>query len=485
MTLKLCVLLSIILFDFGISAQDRKSKKFAQSITVEDLNTHLSILASDSMEGRETGEKGQKLAALYIAEHFRKMGLSAPVPTENGKNSYFQKFQLEKGAWHQVYLRKPHDDNDRKVNLVDLLYYSSAETMGEEIIEVVYVENDKQNIRDLDLRNKYVLLNQPGWSGWQKDDNPFSEKGVAGFIVISDDSDQFKLALSRFSEYFSQSKVTFGFDNSGPKIIVTGDDIVGWIYDQNVSSLKLGEKAKAIFNADRLVEKFSSENVLGFLKGREKPDEVLVIAAHYDHIGIIDGEINNGADDDGSGTSAVLEIAEAFALASKKGNRPRRSILFMTVSGEEKGLLGSRYYTDHPIFPLANTVTNLNIDMIGRVDDKHVGKPNYIYLIGADKLSQELHDLAIEVNEETTKLDLDYTYNDENDPNRFYYRSDHYNFAKNDIPVIFYFNGTHADYHRPTDTIEKIHFEKMLNITKYVFYTAWEIANREDRVKLN
>lgn len=225
-----------------------------------------------------------------------------------------------------------------------------------------------------------------------------------------------------------------------------------------------------------------SENVLAFIKGSEKPDEIVVISAHLDHVGITDGEIYNGADDDGSGTVALLEIAQAFQNAVKAGVGPKRSILFLHVTGEEKGLLGSSYYTSNPIFPLANTVCDLNIDMIGRIDDRHKSDPNYVYLIGSDKLSTELHSLSEEVNEKYTKINLDYKYNDENDPNRFYYRSDHYNFAKNNVPVIFYFNGTHADYHRPTDTPDKINYNLLENRAKLVFHTAWEVANKETRI---
>ena len=199
-----------------------------------------------------------------------------------------------------------------------------------------------------------------------------------------------------------------------------------------------------------------SENVVAFIEGSEFPEEIVVISAHYDHLGISGDAIYYGADDNGSGTSAILEIAEAFQQAVLAGDGPKRSILFLHVTGEEKGLLGSKYYTNFPIFPLENTVTNLNIDMIGRVDEAHTNNPNFIYLIGSDKLSSELHLLSEKINERFTKLDLDYTFNDENDPNRFYYRSDHYNFAKNNIPIIFYFNGTNDDYHRPSDTAEKL-----------------------------
>lgn len=227
-----------------------------------------------------------------------------------------------------------------------------------------------------------------------------------------------------------------------------------------------------------------SENVLAYIKGTEKPDEIIIISAHLDHLGISSkGDIFNGADDDGSGTIAILEIAEAFKMASDKGHGPKRSILFLHVTGEEIGLFGSRYYTDvDPVFPLANTVANLNIDMIGRVDKKHENNRNYLYLIGADKLSQELHDISESINKKYFNMEFDYTYNDENDPNRFYYRSDHYNFAKNNIPVIFYFNGTHADYHRTSDTPDKIQYDLLETRARLIFHTAWELANRDERL---
>tara|TARA_A100000171_G_scaffold52985_1_gene75018 strand:- start:14823 stop:15830 length:1008 start_codon:yes stop_codon:yes gene_type:complete len=232
----------------------------------------------------------------------------------------------------------------------------------------------------------------------------------------------------------------------------------------------------------RMKEPKSSENVVAFIKGSEKPDEIIVLSAHYDHVGMENGEIFNGADDDGSGTIAMLEIAEAFQQAVKNGKGPKRSILFLHVTGEEIGLYGSKYYTENPIFPLANTVANLNTDMIGRIDPDKKDTPNYIYLIGSDKLSQELHDVSEAVAEKYSDLELDYKFNDENDPNRFYYRSDHYNFAKNNIPIIFYFNGVHEDYHKPTDTPDKIEYDLYAKRTQLIFQTAWEVANREERI---
>ncbi len=228
-----------------------------------------------------------------------------------------------------------------------------------------------------------------------------------------------------------------------------------------------------------------SENVVAYVKGTEKPEEILVISAHYDHIGKNGNVIYNGADDDGSGTVAILEIAEAFQLASEAGYGPKRSILFINLTAEEKGLYGSKWYVKNPIFPLKNHIVNLNIDMIGRVDDAHLNNSNYIYLIGSDKLSSELHNLSENINNKYIGLEFDYTFNDENDPNRFYYRSDHYNFAKNNIPVIFYFNGVHDDYHRETDTSEKINYQLLTQRTKLIFHTAWEIANRKNKLTVD
>ena len=227
----------------------------------------------------------------------------------------------------------------------------------------------------------------------------------------------------------------------------------------------------------------ASENVVAFIKGSTKPEEYVVISAHLDHVGVRDdGEVFNGADDDGSGTVGVLEIAEAFNKAVEAGYRPQRSIVFLHVTGEEKGLYGSRYYAENPIFPIENTVADLNIDMIGRVDDAHKDNENYIYLIGSDKLSTQLDSISTAVNNKYMNIDLDYTYNDENDPNRFYYRSDHYNFAKQGVPIIFYFNGTHEDYHKVTDTPDKINYPMLAKRAQLVFLTAWEVANREDRI---
>lgn len=237
----------------------------------------------------------------------------------------------------------------------------------------------------------------------------------------------------------------------------------------------------AFLNAIRNDNLLDSENICAYIEGAEKPDEVVVISAHYDHIGIKNGEVHNGADDDGSGTVALLEIAQAFAQAKKEGNGPKRSILFLHVTGEEHGLLGSSYYSQNPLFPLTKTIANLNIDMIGRHDEFHNDSSNYVYVIGSDYLSTDLYNICEAANTNYTKLLLDYKYNDRTDPNRFYYRSDHYNFAKNGIPSVFLFSGVHADYHQATDDVDRIEFDALTKRTQLAFVIVWELANRKNR----
>lgn len=302
--------------------------RYLSSITADELKTHLTIVASDEMQGRETGSDGQKKAGKYLIEQYKKNGVTPPKGSEN----YYQKVPAS-------YLNAKYNDN-----LPD------------------------------------------------------------------------------------------------------------------------------------------SENILAFIEGSEKPEEIVVISAHYDHIGVKNGEIYNGADDDGSGTVALLEVAQAFQKAKKEGFAPKRSILILHVTGEEHGLHGSRYYSENPLFPLKNTVADVNIDMIGRRDEFHSNSNNYIYLIGSDYLSTDLYNLCEEVNKKYININIDYKFNDKSDPNRFYYRSDHYNFAKNGIPSVFLFNGVHADYHKATDEVEKIEFDALEKRTRLAFAIAWEIANRKDRL---
>ena len=262
------------------------------------------------------------------------------------------------------------------------------------------------------------------------------------------------------------------------------DSVRGYVEVESLERLKNympdSNDLKDLTDIDTIV---NSENVAAIIEGSEYPDQYIVITAHLDHVGKRGEDIYNGADDDGSGSVALLEIAQAFKLAQEDGNGPKRSIVILHVTAEEKGLLGSEFYTDYPLYPLEQTITNLNVDMIGRTDPNR-GSDNdrYIYLIGSDRLSTMLHETSERINKETVNLELDYTFNAPDDPNNFYERSDHFNFAKNNIPVIFYFSGTHEDYHGPGDTPDKIRYDLLTERTKLIFNTAWEIANMENKI---
>ncbi|MDP5140945.1 MAG: M28 family peptidase, partial [Spirosomaceae bacterium] len=325
----------------------------------------------------------------------------------------------------------------------------------------------------------------------------FEAGATTVFSISNADENKFKTlaaerqsVLSRYNRMRLEATENASQPSKNPSFIVSATlaaDMLG-VSERKLMKAKDGKKnlksSTVTLKSERGDELVETMNVMGFMEGTDKKDEIVVITAHYDHVGIDkNGEIYNGADDDGSGTCGILELAEAFAKAKAAGNGPRRSILFMTVTGEEKGLLGSRYFTDvDPIIPLKQIVCDLNIDMIGRVDKEHADNDQYVYVIGSDKLSSELHSISEKANSDYINFDLDYTFNDPDDPNRFYYRSDHYNFAKNKIPVIFYFTGVHEDYHRPGDDVEKILFPKYQQIVRLVFHTAWDLSNRNDRI---
>ena len=226
-----------------------------------------------------------------------------------------------------------------------------------------------------------------------------------------------------------------------------------------------------------------AENVAGMIAGSDTSQEAILITAHFDHLGIRNGQVYNGADDNASGTSGILTIAESMMSAVRHGWKPRRSILFVAFSGEEKGLHGSEYFSKHSCVPTEKIVAVLNVDMIGRVDSAHEQNPMYVYVIGSDFQSAELHQINEKSAEITDSLQLDYLYNSKKHPSRLFYRSDHYHFAENNIPCIFYFSGFHKDYHKPTDDIEKINFEKAQKISQLIAGTAWILANRQERIR--
>ncbi|WP_139924779.1 M28 family peptidase [Hymenobacter sp. DG01] len=497
-------------------------RTYAETITQADLRQHLTVLASDAYEGRETGEKGQKMAAEYIANRFKELGLQGPV--QGSDNPYLQHFTMVRSTWADGATLKVGGQTFKW--LTDFYAAGSTGFAQETAIQPVFagygIEQDGYSdyaaLGDVKGKDLLILIGEPqndkgtallGKDGqgskWGQDYRAklqlASQKGARSvFFVDFNPNSNFEKMAARMTPYISRPSIAFkdaapgtarataffvspavGYKMLGSNAAAVTKYTTG-INKAGKPTATPFKPAKALVKAAKKTEDFTTENVLGYLEGTDKKDEIMVLSAHYDHIGIINGEVHNGADDDGSGTVTVLEMAEAFVKAKAEGHGPRRSVLFLTVTGEEKGLLGSEYYTDHPIFPLANTVVDLNTDMVGRTDKDHEGKGEYVYVIGSDKLSSQLHQILLDQNQKYTQIDLDFRYNDPEDPNRFYYRSDHYNFAKHRIPVAFFFNGVHDDYHGAGDEVEKIEFPQMEKRARLVFYTAWELANRDQRI---
>ncbi|TRZ42311.1 M28 family peptidase [Robertkochia solimangrovi] len=483
-------------------ATEEQRISFANTITEEELKEHLYTYASDEFKGRETGTESEKTATAYLKKNYEEMG----IPAAKGGDNYFQNVPIE-----QTEIPTGSITIDGKTYTIgsEIITYSSLKGNDLEIAYAGYgIDSpDYSDYNELDVNGKIVLikLGEPisadgtyllsgskepsDWSNWRetlsKRVQIAKEKGAAG-VLYSDDQ-YFGRTKQRFDYYKSSGhsgQMRLKSDDNPIAVMFINSETAASIYPEFATAESGSVLAtKAQIDIDNHAKEVTANNVVALIKGKTKPDEYVVVSAHLDHVGVdANGNVFNGADDDGSGTVAVLEIAEAFKKAADAGYGPDRSIIFLHVTGEEKGLFGSEYYTDHPIFPLANTVADLNIDMIGRIDPDRTGDRNYIYLIGSDKLSTELHNLSEEVNKKYANIQLDYKYNDKNDPNRFYYRSDHYNFAKNNIPVIFYFNGTHADYHKISDTPDKINYDLLTNRARLVFQTAWEVANRPERI---
>ncbi|MDQ6814620.1 MAG: M28 family peptidase [Bacteroidota bacterium] len=488
----------------GIAQRGQKqavdfASQYAQTITAAELKEKLSIIASREMEGRETASPGQKKAAAYIESQFHKFGL---LPGTTG--GYQMQYPIYQDTLLEASLKV--GGTYQKLDTAFSLNIASAPNGTFNIKEIIFasygiVDSSRNDYRDVDVKGKWVLIFEgtPGSPAPVFDRrSPYSVRakveqatrlGAKGVFIMSSDFPK-RASETKGSMYL---KKPANFTANVPAIIVSSDVahlLLGLNPTQLLQSIKnipVGAyNSDAQFTINKRTLLLQSSNVIALLPGTDKADEYVLITGHYDHLGTRGKEIFYGADDDGSGTTSVIEIAEAFAKAKNEGHGPRRNIVFMTVSGEEKGLLGSEFYSENPVFPLSKVSVDLNIDMVGRIDPKYKGDSlNYVYIIGDDKLSSDLAPITDSVNKAYMKMQLDRRFNDLKDPNRYYYRSDHFNFAKNGVPVIFYFNGTHADYHRSTDTVDKINFDLMAKRVKLVFYTAWEMANRNAMVKRN
>jgi len=508
------------------------SRTYAAAIRPEELRQNLTVVASDAFQGRETGQPGQKLAAEYLVKQFAALGLQGPVTGTD--NPYLQHFQLTRGAYA--------DGGYLKVNgrsyewLSDFFSYGPmpspyrTKTVSQPVFvgfgieqgtysdyngldvkgkDVVAIMGEPQNERGHRLLKPYGRKPDYWESGLRKAALAKAKGARSIFLMTFAPTPDFQKEAVQFAAPLHEP--AFSLVDPGPEIIDTvREDIppgIGVYLTSQELGLQLAgttlngllEYVRAVGRAGRPVpaqfeaptatiylpqpqEELTTENVLGLLEGTDKKDEVLVVSAHYDHLGVKHDTIYNGADDDGSGTVAVLAIAKAFAQAKREGHGPRRSILFVALTAEEEGLFGSEYYTAHPVVPLASTIADLNIDMVGRTDRKHSPRKHFVNIVGSDKLSSQLHRINEAANRKYTKLELDYRYNVPNEPEHIYYRSDHYNFARRKIPVIFYTTGEHADYHKATDDVDKIEFDKLAERARLVLHTAWELANREARI---
>lgn len=492
----------------ALAQKSDDAAKYAALITQKSMKEKLTIIASAEMEGRETASPGQKKAAAYIEGLFKKMGL---LPG-NG-DSYQQLYPVYQDMLTDRKLsvngKSFEWDKDFSFNLQSIVNgnwnYQNIVFAGYGIVDSAANINDYAGI---DAKGKLVVIldggmpapTSPAMGGRGNFGGPSIAKmnaarknGAAGLLIVSAD-------FPRKNPTNTKGRMTLQPPAAVP---VSAGALVVATISEELASVILGKPAKtpiaelknlskgnytAAINlaATKVNAKLESSNVIGVLPGTDKKEEYLFLTGHYDHLGKNGDVIYYGADDDGSGTVGVLQMAEAFTAAAKKGNKPRRTIIFMTVSGEEKGLLGSEYYSEHPTVPMDKATADLNTDMVGRTDTerKTADSLNYVYVIGHDKLSSDLPVINEAVNNEHTKLVLDYKYDDPNDRNRIYYRSDHYNFARKGVPILFFYDGMlQADYHKPTDTVDKINFELMEKRVRMIFHTGWVIANRDEMLK--
>ncbi|MBL7851540.1 MAG: M28 family peptidase [Cyclobacteriaceae bacterium] len=473
-------------------------KPYAATITDADLKRHLNIVAGAEMEGRETATAGERKAAAYIENHFKSLGL---LPGNQG--SYRQAFPVYRDS---LTIAKMMVNGTPLVVDTDFqpsplysteskFYFSEVVYAGYGIIDSVYDSYGKTNVA-----GKAVVVMEGGPAGLKGGTGRFSPTGTAAKVnhARSKGAAAVFIVASNFSPniFGNRMYVSLYRDAQYPPTYLindkTAERILGANWPAMKESLKAEKpepkayKAEVAVSIEKHIRMLSANNVLGVLEGTDKKDEYVILTAHYDHLGKRGDAIYYGANDDGSGTVSILEMAEAFAKAKAAGKGPRRSIIFMTVSGEEKGLWGSAYYAAHPTVSPEKISANLNIDMVGRIDidRKKPDSLNYVYIVGDDKISSESTPMTESLNNKYTKLGLDYKFNDPKDPERIYYRSDHYNFAKIGVPIIFYTDGvTKPDYHRPTDTPDKINYTLLAKRAQLVFYTAWEMANRETLMK--
>lgn len=506
---KAFVLLLVSQF-FVANAQDSSLMQYLKTIKADELTEHVRILSSEEYEGRGTGERGQHLASQYLKEQFVLMNLEGPSPTGD---PYFQEFQLVTGGVQGLEIVNGEDTLTTNSHLA--VIGKIAATKGEyDIIFVGYGIDDEKysDYEDIDVSGKIVayLAGEPKTKNGkyllsdsylpEYNDNGKTKtkialsKGAIAAIRINPDQEQVKKMVSMLQKFKGRGMWSLIQDNPQESeitaVIHVGIEDAVKLFsveqstlDKSIKKLKNRKKnatpleSHVSIQTNQGEERIDTENVVAFLPGTELKDEVVVITAHFDHLGKRKDNIYYGADDNATGTAAVIEIAEAFAEMARAGMKPKRSILFMPVSGEERGLLGSRYYVRNPIFPLKSTVATINMDMIGRSDDSHLDNPNYVYVYLSDTANSELFKKVINAAKYVEgNLRPEYKYI--TDRKSSIGGSDHASFEEFDIPVLYFYCGIHEDYHSPNDTWDKIEYEKLTAITRMVFTSAWNIANK-------
>ncbi|MFQ5603586.1 MAG: M20/M25/M40 family metallo-hydrolase [bacterium] len=488
-----------------------------EAIRAENMQAVLTFLASDELEGRSAGERGLKIAAKFLESQYRLAGLT-PAPGQNSmlQKMHFIKSKVDAATTITILSNQNEKRKERPFHLYeDFVLTAKISENDIKQAPVIFAgfgyQNDSTDYNDYDklqVQGKIVLILSGIPDIALKKDSADNTLHAGRFrarrakIKLAEDAGAEALLVvnnryipkdeNQIARWQRRSSYKLPGDEDGFPTFYVSEPLAdallaftGWTVD-SLRTQMLNQKTSVTFpivgaqirlNVKIQTELKETQNVVAYLKGSDPAlqHEVVAFSAHYDHLGMdAQGNIYNGADDDGSGTTGLLEVARAFA---KNSPRPKRSLIFISHTGEEKGLLGSRHYTDHPLIPLDSMVALLNMDMIGR------NQENSVYIIGSDFLSKELHQINEAANRHVG-LELDYTYNTRNHPERFYYRSDHYNYAKHGIPIIFYFSGTHEDYHKSTDTVEKIDFIKMQHIARLVYLTGWDVANRQHRIRV-
>jgi Zn-dependent M28 family amino/carboxypeptidase len=503
------------------------SQRGVDTISAAQLKDYLSFIASDEMEGRDTPSRGLDTTAKFLATNLARWGFK-PAGDDG---SYFQKIGLSRDLVDKAETRVQLND---QMLVLDVDYIPSARPADIPASQLVFAGNGwfvkSKGIdayKGIDARGKIAVIFGPvnGYpqgikasdlSGkrvedWMNATEYARKQGVAGLVVVPDfqylaNWDRIRTRATERG-FLRVDKFQSPAGAPIPQIVLslhaaeilfqdepqTAQSIFESTYaGKTAESFALHADKKLAITVKMKPEPANSQNVVAVFEGSDPvlKNDYVALGAHYDHVGIgipVNGDaIYNGADDDGSGTTALLAFAEALTRASV---RPKRSVLFVWHMGEERGLLGSRYFTSYPTLPLAQIVAQLNIDMIGRSKKKgdtnprnhDLSGPNEIYIIGSKMMSTELGDLVERVNKEYLNLTYDYRYDDPGDPNRYFFRSDHYNYARKGIPIVFFLDGEHEDYHRPGDSVDKIDFQKMERVARTIYLTLWEVANRPTR----